>query len=135
MIARRSANDEQWQAVKKQVKQRDGSVCRLLKILSAKDALRLQRNAGALIKRLDAAHIYPVSQYIPMTYEVNNIVQLNRWSHTMLDSSKDPVTGDFINKETVMKWWEKIAGEQQWKSLQNVKEYLDANKFANIQNS
>lgn len=123
-MRRRSAEDTKWQAVKKQVRSRDGNTCRLFRVITVKQALKLKKNAGPLLGRLDAAHIYPVSQNIPMMYEVNNLVLLNRWSHSMLDSFHDPITGDPISKAEVMAWWEAIAGSRQWQALQNVKEFL-----------
>mgnify|MGYP000850983147 FL=1 len=127
-MRRRFSEDQQWQAVKKQVRERDRNRCRLLKVVTMKQAYKLQKNAGPLLARLDAAHIYPVSQNIPMTYEVNNIVLLNRWSHGMLDTCHDPITGEPITKDEVYAWWETIAGSKQWQALQNVKEYLDGTR-------
>lgn len=127
-MRRRSSEDQRWQQVKRQVRDRDNNTCRLMRVLTAKQALRLQKNGAALLRRLDAAHIYPVSQQISMTYEINNIVLLNRWSHSMLDSFHDPVTGEAISKEEVYAWWQAIAGERQWQALQNVKEYLDGER-------
>lgn len=71
-----------------------------------------------MLKRLDAAHIYPVSQYPGIMYNDANIVTLNRYSHDNLDNLRHPITGDPITYEERQEWWEKIAGPDQWASLE-----------------
>jgi hypothetical protein len=43
-----------------------------------------------------------------LCYDANNIVLLNRWSHSNLDNMKNPISGHSINKEQHRLWWERI---------------------------
>lgn len=104
---RRDSNDKKWQDVKQRVFKRDTS-CRLCKVLTPTEFLILKRNAGSLIRQLDPAHIIPVSQESSIMYQSWNIVGLNHWSHGMLDSFRNPVTGDFITSEEAKNWWLRI---------------------------
>ena len=114
---RRSMDDEKWAATREAVFKRDGGRCRLLRVIGARDAILLKKNAGQQLQKIDPAHIYPVSKNIPLTYNIANIVSLNRYSHEMLDSCRHPVTGASISKEDVYEWWEQIAGKKQWEAL------------------
>lgn len=127
-VGRRSYEDEKWAATREAVYKRDGMHCRLLRVLSAKDAILLKRNAGQQLQKLDPAHIYPVSKNIQLTYELSNIVCLNRYSHEMLDTCRHPVTGASISREDVYEWWEQIAGKKQWEALMKVAEPEDTNE-------
>jgi len=119
-MGRRDSNDEKWIEVKDRLHKRDKSRCRLSRIISAKDALILRHRAGSRIGKIDAAHIFPVSTHPWMVYELNDLVCLNRYSHEMLDTCRDPITGASITHEEVYEWWEKIAGVRQWTALTNM---------------
>ena len=41
-------------------------------------------------------------------YDENNICLLNRYSHSNLDSSRDPITGEYIDSSQVKAWWIRI---------------------------
>lgn len=105
---RRDSSDKAWQEVKKKVLARDGNSCRLLRVLSLGEAFALQKNAKGLLSKLDPAHYIPVSADPSIMYDENNICMINRYSHSMLDSYKDPITGKPISKEKVQEWWERI---------------------------
>ena len=110
---RRGSDDLRWVEVRGFIRARD-VVDRLPKILTVKEALLLQRLAPKpLLLRLDPAHIYPVSGFPALTYEVTNLILLNRYSHENLDNYKHPITGAPISKEEVYAWWERIAGKVQ----------------------
>jgi hypothetical protein len=117
-MGRRDYKDAEWHRVKKQVRERDGEICRLLRIISAKQALFLKKNAEGILQKLDPAHIFPVSTHPNLCYEPNNIVLLNRYSHNMLDFGRDPILGEPISHEETLAWWERIAGPEQWEFLQ-----------------
>jgi hypothetical protein len=119
-MGRRDSSDEKWIRTKDRIRKRDKHKDRIFRRLSAKDAFLLKKNAGKLIERLDAAHIFPVSLYPELCYVDVNIVLLNRYSHSMLDDFKDPITGGSISKEMVYEWWRKIAGEKQWQALMTI---------------
>ena len=120
---RRDSSDQKWQAVKARVKKRDGNKDRILRVLTVKEALLLQKKApSVMLKRLDAAHLFPVSMYPDLMYNDANIVMLNRWSHSNLDELRHPITGDPISYDERQAWWERIAGEKQWSGVMS---YLD----------
>jgi hypothetical protein len=104
---RRDSNDTKWQEVKNKVKNRD-KVDRMLKILNPIEYKVLKSNAGYLLNILDPAHYLAVSDRPDLCYKSYNIVLLNRYSHEMLDSFKNPINGESITKEEVQLWWERI---------------------------
>lgn len=109
-MTKRGKDDEKWQSVKKEVKLRDGH-CRLIEVLSAREFLILQRNAGKLLAKCDPAHVIPVGVAPHMVYMSDNVCLLNRYSHEMLDYCKDPLTGNAIYREERDAWWRRIIGD------------------------
>ena len=107
---RRDSNDKEWARVKKEVSKRDEGVDRILKCLNLKEALTLKKKGGVLLDKKDPAHIIAVSENETIMYEACNIVTLNRYSHEMLDSFRDPVDGHNITKGEAIKWWLRILG-------------------------
>ena len=105
---RRDSNDKQWKEVKDKVYTRDNNRCRLLKVLNMKEALLLQRNAGPYLRQIDPAHYISVSSDPAIIYDENNICCLNHYSHSNLDSYKDPIDGHSISQEEVDRWWIRI---------------------------
>ena len=105
---RRSSSDLEWKKVKEEVALRDRGVCRLCRCLTPVEMMILRKNAGSLMDRVDPAHIIPVSENPYIMYEASNIITLNRYSHSNLDSFKDPIDGHSITKEEVDKWWDRI---------------------------
>lgn len=104
---RRDSNDRAWQEVKAKVKARD-KIDRMIKTLNPTEYTILKKNAGYLLNTLDPAHYLPVSMRPDLCYKSYNIVLLNRYSHQMLDSFKDPIKGNSISKEEIQSWWERI---------------------------
>lgn len=108
-MGRRDQNDIQWKKVKDIVRKRDKNICRLIRILSIQEGFLLKKNAPfEFLNKLDPAHYLPVGQYPEECYNEDNIVLLNRYSHSMLDSFKNPLNGKNISKEEVNKWWKRI---------------------------
>jgi hypothetical protein len=116
---KRTNEDIRWQEVKEQVFKRDKGCCRLLRIVSARDFLILQKNARGALKLLDPAHVFAVGSHPELCYEIDNVVVLNRFSHECLDSCKDPITGERITFEERELWWEKILGRISYSLLKN----------------
>ena len=114
---RRDKNDQEWQALKLRVFQRDGG-CQLMKILSPQKAMTLMREAKGMVQILDPAHVFGVGPFPHLCYVDDNVVLLNRYSHDMLDSMHDPVTGKFIDRETRDRWWTLIVGEERFRKLE-----------------
>ena len=107
---RRASNDKEWNRVKKEVSARDKGVDRIWKCLNLKEALILKKKGGVLLEKKDPAHIIAVSENESIMYEACNIVTLNRYSHEMLDSFRDPVDGHNITKKEAVNWWLRILG-------------------------
>ena len=107
---RRDSNDKEWTRVKKEVSDRDKGVDRIWKCLNLKEALILKKKGGVLLEKKDPAHIIAVSENENIMYEACNIVTLNRYSHEMLDSFRDPVDGHNITKREAVNWWLRILG-------------------------
>lgn len=122
---RRDSKDQLWQKVKRTVQERDRT-CRLCRILSIPEFLALRKNAGSYLQILDAAHYRAVSERPELTYDPNNLVLLNRYSHSLLDDYKDPITGKAISAEEHAEWWTRIlqGNPEQYKYLQD-NDYLD----------
>lgn len=107
---RRDSNDKEWTRVKKEVSDRDKGVDRIWRCLNLKEALTLKKKGGVLLEKKDPAHIIAVSENESIMYEACNIVTLNRYSHEMLDSFRDPVDGHNITKREAVNWWLRILG-------------------------
>ena len=107
---RRDSNDKEWTRVKKEVSDRDKGVDRIWRCLNLKEALTLKKKGGVLLEKKDPAHIIAVSENESIMYEACNIVTLNRYSHEMLDSFRDPVDGHNITKKEAVQWWLRILG-------------------------
>lgn len=121
-MARRDGNDTQWLAVKAVVRKRDPD-CRLVMKITPIEMLTLHRNAGASLLKLDPAHIFPVSTHPHLCYNSDNIVQLNRYSHDMLDSCRHPITGEFLTMEERNLWWMYIVGKSTYEKLQQMEKF------------
>ena len=116
-MKKRGSDDQQWQALKLRVMQRDKG-CRLMQILSPQMVMMLMREAGGRVQILDPAHVFGVGPYPHMCYDDDNVVLLNRFSHEMLDTCHDPIAGKLIDKETRDNWWSLIVGEELFQKLE-----------------
>lgn len=125
-MARRDSNDAEWKKTKRIVSKRDKGVCRLMMVVSAGEGLLLKRNSQGMLSVLDPAHYLPVSIRPDLCYDPDNIVLLNRYSHNMLDYSRNPITGEFIDSSETKAWWKRIlqGNTKQYKALQD-KEIID----------
>jgi hypothetical protein len=104
--------DEKWIEVRKQVEERDNFKCRLMSILTSEELKELKENSGGLHLILDPAHFLRRSQYPKMIYDIDNIVLLNRASHTWLDQFRNPLNGKYIGPTQSFDWWIKIIGTE-----------------------
>lgn len=120
-MARRDSNDAEWKKTKRIVSKRDKGVCRLMMVVSAGEGLLLKRNSQGMLSVLDPAHYLPVSIRPDLCYDPDNIVLLNRYSHNMLDYSRNPITGGFIDSSETKAWWKRIlqGNTKQYKALQD----------------
>jgi len=116
---RRDQDDKRWKDTRAKVYKRD-TRCRLLRVITPREYLELSRNAGPTrMTLMDPAHFKPVSSHPEFCYDVDNIVLLNRFSHEMLDSCKDPLSGKSITLEEREAWWKKIlkSNKKQYEAL------------------
>ena len=125
---RRDSNDKEWTRVKKEVSDRDKGVDRIWKCLNLKEALILKKKGGVLLEKKDPAHIIAVSENESIMYEACNIVTLNRYSHEMLDSFRDPVDGHNITKREAVNWWLRILGTDK-KQYNDFMEFLKSKEI------
>lgn len=119
-MGRRDKDDLKWQKLKERVNKRDKRFCRLIRVLTAQECLKLKAKAPhCLLNRLDHAHCFGVGPYPDMCYIDSNVVLLNRYSHENLDNCRDPITGDPISREERDSWWVRILGEKVYKKLED----------------
>ena len=116
--------DEKWVNTCEIVDRRDKRECRLIKTLKASGRLHdldlLYKNAGNFLKRIDHAHILPKSRYAYLYYNVENIILLNRYSHSLLDQYCDPITGKKITTEEHKLWWEFLVSSELLEKLEEI---------------
>lgn len=103
--------DTQWEETVAEVKKRDNNICQLLDKLPKAETLVLKANSNGLHNIIDPAHILNKAVYVEVYYDPDAIVLLNRYSHSMLDQSKNPITGEDITQRQIWFWWKFIYGE------------------------
>ena len=103
------------------VKRRDNYTCRLMRLLSNEERMYIHYSSFGIDKKLDVAHVISRAQSPTLKYDIENMVLLNRYSHTNLDRYRDPVLGVPISQETVEKWWCFIVGEEIYTYLKSLK--------------
>jgi len=98
---------------------RDGLRCRLVaKILSNAGGgggllhQALKAKAGPLYVQLDVAHVFGKGSHPWMRHDLDNVVLLNRYSHSMLDQGKHPIYGKPIPPDEREHWWTWILAPQ-----------------------
>jgi len=111
--------DEDWESLKLQLDMENCQLIKRLKEEKMDKALKeLKFNASWLINTIDPAHIFPRSGYPYLKYEVINVVPLNRFSHSCIDTMRDPINGKHINKEEQQLFWLFIAGKTCYNELE-----------------
>lgn len=116
--------DELWAEVKNFVYERDNQKCQLVKLLQDGNIFdmltELREEAGSMIRIIDPAHIFPRSTHPQLKYDPDNIVSLNRFSHFMLDTFRDPISGkDNISNEDRLSYFETIIGKDRMDLLKS----------------
>jgi hypothetical protein len=90
--------------------------CRLLAVLTFVERRIWDEHQNGMGGILDGAHVFGKGAYPWMRYEVKNVVTLNRFSHSCLDSGKSPINGKTITDEERKSWWRRIVGDD-WEYL------------------
>lgn len=116
---KRGYDDEQWQNVKDFIYRRDSGECQFLRKLTLAETFLLKKSLTnfSLLKELDPAHVFPVSLYPELCYNVENVVLLSRPFHERLDNHCSPVTGEPVTEEELASFWKRIIGEQRYNKL------------------
>lgn len=117
--------DIEWEELKRNI---DFSKCSLIKRLEEEqmfnEIFELKEKAGWLLKTVDPAHVFPKGGYPYLKYDLDNVVPLNRYSHSCLDTMRDPISGEPIDKEKHELFWMFIVGIETYSSLkEKIKEY------------
>lgn len=114
----RNSFDEKWEEFKLTLDLSECSLLKKFRKLQCQTELEfLIENSGNLIKVIDPAHVFSKGAYPHLKYEKENVVALNRWSHSCLDSRKHPVYGGPISEEEYVFWWKFIVGEERYQKL------------------
>lgn len=115
---RYSSKDPEWEELKSNL---DLTFCQLYEKLLTNGlnnaVLELKKNSGHLFSIIDPAHVFGKGAYPHMKYDLDNVVPLNRFSHSMLDQSRDPITGEQISSEDSKGWWMFIIGNTKYQEL------------------
>lgn len=111
-------DNKDWEAARKLVYARDGGACRLMEVLNDSELRDLKLRAGRFfLSKIDPAHIFGRGAYPHLYSDPDNVVLLNRYSHSMLDSGKHPIYGDPISVEEKENWWRRIVGNKHYDAL------------------
>ena len=116
---KRAIEDDRWNAVKKGLPKECELIARLTLEKRFKEIAVLKENGKQLVYTIDPAHIFSRGSYPELKYDPLNVVSLNRFSHSMLDTYHHPIFGFPINKEEHSIWWEYIRGEEKFKELKS----------------
>lgn len=104
-------NNAKWQAVRKQLFERD-KACRVWMCLSQTEKaliLSVYLDQISMFKNMDdAAHIKARSTHPELYYDLDNLLRINRYFHTLLDTHRDPVTQISITAEQREDWFTRI---------------------------
>ena len=124
-VKNKSSKDERWTEVSELVHKRDREQCRFLSKLKVDNPDKymyfIHNNIRGLYMRLDVAHVIPRTLSKALYYEPNNLVLLNRVSHSLLDTYHDPVTGKAITSRQVEDYWKYIIGVEKYEELKENK--------------
>lgn len=113
--------DESYSKIREEVLKEKGNECSLLVLLKYlkkyNDIQLLKNNSNGLHKQIDVAHVFSRGSYPHLKYDKDNLVPLNRFSHSMLDQFRDPITGAQIDKYEHEIWWKIILGSEKYLAL------------------
>ena len=97
----------QWEVCKQKVHQRD-KTCRIEFLLTVEELQHIiehYQNGYTFLNRiLDVAHLIPRSQKPKLMYDLDNLVLISRYFHTLIDQFKHPVYQHKISSEERLNW-------------------------------
>jgi len=103
-----TSQDIRWTSTKKELWDKKGRTCVLCSILTEEESQLLVINDIFNLKTIDPAHVLGKGAFPKAYYYEKNLVPLNRYSHSMLDQQKCPLTGKTISKKEWVHWWNRI---------------------------
>lgn len=109
--------DEEWDRMKASLPNRCEFMDRLIATGNGEYIELIESLSNGLCKTIDMAHIFSRGGYPHMKYDIDNVVSINRYSHNNLDSMRDPISGDSIDKSVVEGWWRFIVGDERFDRL------------------
>lgn len=108
--------DPLWTEVREELFQRDNNTCQLWKILSQEERVYILHNHfedySQLSKTLDPCHIVPRARSSKLYYDLDNLVLISRYFHSLLDTWKHPVYRTTITDQERIDWFNKAKGER-----------------------
>lgn len=107
-LGKGSSQDHKWIDTKKELWETKGTDCALCSVLNDEEFQTLISNDIFNLKTIDPAHVLGKGAFPKSYYKVKNLVPLNRYSHSMLDSGHHPLTGKVISKKEKIEWWDRI---------------------------
>jgi hypothetical protein len=112
--------DYKWEELKSKLDFKKCTLVAFLEEMKDTDSLlKLRANGSFLLKTIDPAHVFPKGGYPELKYDIENVIPLNRFSHSMLDQGRDPITGDRIPKKITDLYWRALIGDKIYEKLQN----------------
>jgi hypothetical protein len=120
-VGKGTFEDPLWIEVSTTVHKRDKEQCRFLSKLKVDNpelyVYFIENNLSSLYTKLDLAHIIPRSDSKALYYEPENLILLNRVSHSLIDMYHDPVTGKPITKQQREDYFRYIIGNELYEDL------------------
>lgn len=121
-VSKKIGQDEQWIETREEAFNLYGSECLLIKKLrnlGLHEYVReIRKNSSGLHKTIDPAHVFPRGAFPQLKYDSENVVPLNRYSHSCLDQMRNPINGNQITKEEQIGWWKFIIGDETYERLE-----------------
>ena len=111
--------DSDWEETKNESRKIYGANCLLLSRISTDTYRDIEDRSGGLHRIVDPAHVFPKGAFPSLKYDPENVIPLNRYSHTMLDQHRHPVTGEYLSPEELEGWWVFLVGKSTYFRLKS----------------
>ena len=108
---KQKSKDARWSEVKTKLFERD-SGCRVWQCLTQNERALVLASFYDQIMMFkdidDAAHIKPRSTHPELYYDLDNLLRINRYFHTLLDTYRNPISQAHMSKEEHDMWFRRI---------------------------